>query len=207
MSKVSYNEDFKYADSRLRGTVVKLKGKPFYVDSVHINGEVSGRVVSPNDENLFLENIPLKDLDLVPFKIGYVNLPNKSPCYLERIPSRFYKQGLTNKNVRFKKGIPFPITYPCIYNSVVGIFPSLYKCIDLVLNGECEEEAFDNEFSCCIKSPNYLSQGVVLMYKADYVIGSVDNKINHDNGVVNVRLNENFKFLKELVEEKFNNGK
>lgn len=88
----------------LCGSLVRYRDKVIYVRTVH--DDMTATVVNVLDDSK--SNVPINDLDLTPIKIGYIfDERHNMPLYIERIPKRAWRQGLTAENlkVRNNRGI------------------------------------------------------------------------------------------------------
>lgn len=201
MSKVSYGKDYSYADTRLRGTVVLSgKGRPLYVDKIDSGGNVYGT----NLVKGIKETHDLGSLNLTPIKLGLINFKS-GVGNAERMPSRYWKQGLAKRNV-FTQALSgnslfnFDPFNQAIIKTMVGDFPSLSRCLNNILNGEREAEAFSRNFY--IKDVG--GKSLVLNYKRDKV--GVCTIMNSDNGGYEVKLNNKSMYLSEVLEESLKNA-
>ncbi len=186
---VRYGEDFAYAHEKLNGSVVKYNGLPVMVEQVRKDGEV---LYSPLGHGQIMSLCTLKELDLTPFRLGYINLTGHA-TYCFRQPVRVWKQGLreacligVTNNAR--EHISFDTRF---LDMLMGFYPPIESCIEWVFNGEMVSRSFHKNFS--ITSTKSKGGNLSLGYK-DRVVGSVTLE-----GVVN--LHTPFKFLEETLME------
>jgi hypothetical protein len=84
----TYGDDFEYAASRLNDTYVKHMGLVVHVEEI----THEGIAVIQTDKGV--AQVLAKELDLSSITLGYF-LIDRFPHYLERIPARKYRQGLS----------------------------------------------------------------------------------------------------------------
>lgn len=90
-----YNGDFDYANYRLAGTIVRLKGEPVFVHAI-----LPGMVAELSNLNNIYENYraDANELDIVPVPLGMCNYEG-DVSYLSRVPlRRDWRQGLRREN-------------------------------------------------------------------------------------------------------------
>lgn len=145
-SSLSKEYDVQYANDRLSGTIVSYEDEPYYVNRVEANGMAD--VLKLNHyRGEQREKLPLRELDLTPVKLGYMNL-YQSSHYLKRSPIRQYKQGLRKNNMSRLAGVPpFELVSVELYKTIKGTFPSIDECLDDIENDEAMGKAFSREFS------------------------------------------------------------
>lgn len=186
---LNYENDYNYANTRLVDSLVRLEdGSPFYVLTVQNDGYVIG-IVNNNHKEL---RVPIKDLNLEPVKLGYMNSKRKAG-YLMRIPERKWKQGLRERNIYSKDGVTVNILSPNLFNTIRGIYPSLKDCVDYLYNDEVLSSAFSRDFSVYTKGA---SKKIYLRYKY-FTVGKVDLV----GGVALPKLDNNFDYLNECMNE------
>lgn len=180
---LDYTSDPIYADERLRNSLIMLDGEP-----VMYQGQVQrSKVLVSYLKNGLGDEVPLKSLDLLPPKLGYVNRSRvKFAC---RVPSRGYRQGLRTDSLQEKDNSgrwgrgSIDLN---LYKTIKGLFPSIQSCIDEVSNGEVVDRAFHRNWSVGMHR-----NSLRLYYKGRYV-GKAGNDLT---------LNDEHFYLKESLEE------
>lgn len=224
MSLAIKYETVEDARLRLRHTVVLYKGQPVYINEVkHGAGgqddiirvcirELPLKGVGYPDEvrkpeagraiaNAFAENkeerkyISSKHFDIAPFKLGYVNRPDKTGAFFcSRLPNRVQKQGLCAENFtavdNFKTPVTFSVFLSCKETPamVAGEYPSFDKAVKLL--AKTTAIAFDREF--CLVKDNVIPNLVYLYHKGVKV-----GWLNNDQ----VSLGDKYRCLKEHLTE------
>lgn len=185
---ISYGEDYAYADNRLRNTLVSYKGYPFFIEAVMRDGTVVGQVVGT--KQFTGETFHLNDFDLTPLPLGYVNKGDRA-IYFERMPSRFYRQGLT-RDTLYTKGQNrregFMVNE--LACTIRGLYPKFEDCIDVVANNECLSWAFSRKFAIGKLKPS--ANKINVSYRGN-IVGVVN-----DGGP---KLDNKYSFLNESLEE------
>ena len=186
---VDYSSDPLYANERLNDTVVMKDNKPVYIYRVNPNGEVLYNPIHRMDQPE--RSCQLKDLNLLPVKLGYCNLP-RNCTYTYRTPSRRYRQGL--RNIQFKRLAGVRDNLRVISNEMIntymGIYPTVENCLELIECNEVKSQAFSRHFALKEKQLN----GFSLTYK-DKLIGH----IKYDRGI-DINLFDDYSYLNELLE-------
>lgn len=191
MSVVNYGEDYEYAGTRLSNSLVRtLEGLPYYVKIVFEDTGNTRGFFTMTGKN---SDVPLKDLDLSPVKLGNVNKGDLSG-FCCRKPARFYKQGLTGNVITCTKFM-VGIHSKYLSNTIMGKYPTVKQIAELLLNGEIRSAAFSRDFS--------LSKGnkISLCYR-DRKVGIAEWNYKASN--FNYHLDEKYKFLQETLEESTN---
>jgi hypothetical protein len=194
MHSVSYGEDYEYAATRLSGTVVRLNNQPVFIKDID---HVSGDAYYLDNSAGKVQKCHLKELDLTPIPLGYVNV-GRYTGYVQRVPSRSYKQGL-HGNSLFCKDLHVDLISEGLFNTVRGIFPKTLEAVELLMCGEAEEKAFSRRFS--------ISTGPKNSFKLNYggnTVGTV--ALNFGAMNLNYSFADKFKFLQETLEEDIQNG-
>jgi hypothetical protein len=189
MEQLNYGDDWDYAGTRLRDSLVRLgDGRPFYVHSVREDGTVSGSLAgSPFDTTASMD-----DLNLSPVPLGYVN-KKRIVSYTSRSPTRHYKQGLTSYTL-VAKGSPVSLTSRDLAKTIMGVYPSVESVMEDVLTEEKSAQAFSRHF--CVKGRT--NGNPLLMYKHKPV-GVIS--WNSDACRANFSLDDDYKYLNEVLEE------
>lgn len=219
MLKDFYNSD--HINAYMSGTIIRYKGDPIYVHEAWQN---NGRFrlkysdITSRDEpkTILLDN---KDIDINPFPLGFVN--NKTlgfirdqdkvveiniPSIVLRIPSRRWKVGVDSRSVdilsietQASVRPNFPDRRAVLYSQgfkdcVKNIYPSFGECCARLLNKDRMEyaEAFSRRFALDVNGFLYYYQS------AHKYCGKFDPKTG---GLI---LNDNFFFLKEVLDEDVN---
>lgn len=178
-----------YAASRLVETIILYDGQPVMVNTVGITGGEITLVVTSllEDSDPFL--VYLKDCDINPVSLGYVNHKKRS-YYIMRAPMRRdWRQGLRMLNIVDAEGQnPRLIPYRTIAQTIMGKFPSFKSSLER-LNGKekIEQMAFNRDFA--------ITREGDMKYKSLFTIGKVDMT----NG--NVLIGDNFNWVREALDE------
>lgn len=182
-----YDGDMEYIRSRIRSTIVKVNGEPVSVLDI----ENDGTTYVHNMFKRVEQKIFIEDLDINPFRLGYVNY-NRSVAFLVRKPVRHYKQGLCPSSI-MSFGRYSLNSVPTV-NMMMGIYPTVEECLEHVMCEETPRKAFSYDFA--------VGKGMELLFKNSPV--GVVTKDNEEG--VNIKLSERFSFLGEMLEEA-KNGK
>lgn len=193
MTYVNYGEDYSYAKSRLSGTVVMAKSKPVFVEDVNTG---NGHILANDLLNSIMVEIELKDLDLSPVKLGYVN-GHLGASYANRLPCRYWKQGYNNDNVIFK-GKHYGVVSRNFAETMIGSYPSSMQCANLIMNEEVNCIAFSKDF--CL-SNLHEGHSLGLIYRTKLVGKAV---VNPEMEEINYVLSDKYSFLQELLGETIN---
>jgi hypothetical protein len=178
-----YGKDYRYAMSRLEGTIVTLsKGNiPVIVNAIDGAGRCS---ITKIDDGLKTV-ADLADLDLKPVKLGFVNYRGKA-VFVARIPKRGdYRQGLRRENSTSFNGLGYPPT-SAMSNAIQNQYPSFDTAFKTSSKGDA--------YSCAWHRHWGIAGGSRLIYKGYGVVGS----IHKDKSFT---LNGNFSHLKEYLSE------
>lgn len=181
------------ANARLGGTLVLYKGEPVHVYEVVGNSAKDfAAVIVPLTNNAKDQVVPLdKDLfDFRPVPLGYCNYLADA-IYLSRIPRRQWKQGLhvgiLEATVNGKRYGKFNTATICLADTVRGKYPSLSDAFNT-----CEKDRMN---SCAFSRLFSINKNRILTYKGRDKVGYFDSKLK------TFKLEEDFFFLKELVQE------
>lgn len=141
---MKYKDEYRYAGSRLVGSVVRFNGKPVMVDNVDEEGRATGYYIK--SERPFNAHISNMNLDPVP--LGYINTGSNA-VYIARQPKRNdWRQGMRFANVKSINSniTPNELGYKCIAPCIMGEFPNIEECQKAVANG-ANSMAFSRRFS------------------------------------------------------------
>lgn len=186
MGLINYEDDVEYAFTRLYNSIVKnLEGIPVRVTGRNGNDAFDVE----NLVNGSFEKVTLHELDLSPFRLGYVN--TETSCfYAYRTPIRKWKQGLDRSNVR-GIGNPYVIIVSTPFVQMLrNIYPTLETCYEEIMNEEILRKAFSRNF--CLARYH---EDIHILYK-DMVVGNV-----FYNDSIVTQLYEDFSYLKECFEK------
>lgn len=190
---LTYGNDYQYASSRLKDSVVMCDGKPIYVQ------EISGKglVTATNLSNGKMETFLLDDIDLTPIQLGYINSKDRA-CFGYRYPSRTYKQGLTKYNFGAHN---FYETYhsKSVVRTILNIYPSLEDCLEQAINHEIDSIAFSRDFAVGFAEEDLKCPLFYRDVRVGYI--SWNNKGNN----CNYELHNRFEFLQEVLEKAIKN--
>lgn len=123
-----YGDDYAYAATRLDGTVVTHNSKPFYVHAIKPDGTAVGHYLYEDEGS---HTIMAKELELVPVKLGYVNMGNNA-SYIARKPMRRdWRQGLRPDNMVSidNRANVFELKHKDLANTIMNIYPALKDVI------------------------------------------------------------------------------
>lgn len=167
MLGVCYGDDYEYASTRLKGSIVFLKDDPIYVMAIGGDGII--KYTNLGGKEPYLTH--LKELVLTPPTLGYVNTDMKS-VYFKRLPLRQYRQGLSWDSLK-RDGAKASDLRKCLKN----IYPSFQNCVDEVWNREVFSRAFSKKFSVTTdSSKSSESPKLKIMFK-DNVVGIFNTKL------------------------------
>lgn len=137
-----------------------------------------------------------------PFPLGLCQTRNNRLIYIERSPTRRTEQGLVDRML-----MPFEVNLnnngeyartpefwgqECFRNTIMGQYPSKETAFALVQNGVSNTScAFSREFAFFVGPAG----AIFLVYKSNVVGVLLDNSFR------NVRLDKQFSYLRETVEE------
>lgn len=181
------NLEYDYADSRIRGTIVKHKGEPVYVSSVNRDGAKIRRF---NAEQFAPEErVNLNKIDCSPFKLGYVNLYGRA-SYIVRVPKRNdWRQGLRPQNLQSLSGVGIQfIPESKLYHMLVNQYPSLGDCFDKIkyysnVGINKPGAAWHRDWAVTLEVPNkYL-----LNYRGSVVGKFINNEPKLDDKFIHLR--------------------
>lgn len=115
-----YGDDWRYAASRLNGTIVRLvSGEPIKVLDINDTDEVVVRVLGTRDNKV----VKLNELDCSPVPLGFVNSPHGAQ-FVMRVPKRRdWRQGMRRENT---KVVGPSGRYSELYlkRAILGVYPS-----------------------------------------------------------------------------------
>lgn len=191
---IHYGDDFEYASSRLRNTVVKFDDNPVYVVEIS-DSEVYGTVSNMwgGDE----KQVHPKDLDLSPIPLGFVNW-GRTAGFLSRMPTRYYKQGLCNNNVNWSL-YAGQLYSKNTFRTMKQIFPKAIECLEGLVCGEIFRRGISNSFAIEANEDNFEQP---LLRFCDDIVGHVS--LSGDGKNINYILDDEFKFLNEVLEKEVN---
>ena len=192
---ISYGGDYDYANAKLADSIVMLNNMPVYIHGVNNDGQVDYIPLGWNESY----HTDLRNFDLTTKKLGYINLDGGSASYIARYPSRTWKQGLRMSNIYFVlRGLsrPIPMHSPNFINCILGKYPKIDVCMDILDNSEANSVAFSRSFSISKKS----KKGIHSLLFKDRGVGifSQDDKGQHFD------LQPEYSFLTEMLNETVN---
>ena len=142
-----YYTDVSYADGRLKDTIVNSKIGPVYVKSVYSDSGIDRALCDViRLRNLDENTIHLKEVDLTPVKLGWVNLRSNS-VFATRKPVRAWRQGLALSNISFigEGGfMSFPLKE--MFNTITNNYPTIEDC-KVKLKSNVKRVAFSRSFA------------------------------------------------------------
>jgi hypothetical protein len=194
MHNVSYGTDYEYAATRLSGTLVRLNLQPVYVKDID---HETGEVYYLSGMNLKTKKCHLNELDLTPIPLGYINI-GRDVSYVQRIPSRSYKQGF-HGNSMYSNKLHVDLVSTSMFNTIRGLYPKTLEVVEHLMCGEADEKAFSRRFS--------LSAGAKKVFGLNFRGKGVGTaSLNFGAMNLNYSFNDKFKFLQETLEEDIQNG-
>lgn len=178
---MKHYDTVEYARSRLIETIIRIDNTPVLV--MDIDGTNDN--ITVHYEHLLHSNgthtAPLKQFNLDPVELGYVNHKNKA-SYLCRAPMRRdWRQGARIMNMIDVDGYqPRGIPYRVIAQTIMGNYPKWKSCLDTISSKDVVSVAFHREFS--------VSKAGIINYK-----GIVDvANTNMENGGIHLFANTNW---------------
>lgn len=177
-----YYKDVEYARGRLKNSVVNLDyGKPVYVIEIESSDEVIVQFLREESR----ARVNLKDLDLTPVKLGWVNCKGHV-IYAARVPIRgVWRQGLCKDNVKLLAPSSIHarcnIPSPELGETIVGNYPTFKQALASIKT--TTGIAF---------SRNWALSGTNLLYKGRVVGTYVDGKLS---------LNRQNEYLEDVLQE------
>lgn len=174
-------EEADYANSRLAGTIVRLKGIPILVERI-----VGDKAWYHKLSNTELKACKLNDLDINPVPLGYANTLFGA-TYVTRTPMRQdWRQGLRRQTIRT---IPerIEVDFASLERTIMGVYPTLKECQKQLAADPfgVQTMAFSRSFA--------VDRTDQLYYKGRFNIGKV--------GLFGYNLADKFDWLRETVEE------
>lgn len=181
-----YGDDWDYAGSRLNGSIVAKGKDPMLIMEVGRMG-----VVGHNLRTGDAENCKLSDLDVKPFKLGYLNFRG-GVGYLARIPKRQdWRQGLRRGNCSFTH-----MTVDTRFDPSSREF-----CLSLSKTVSLEYPSYEASYKKAI------NRGVAVAFHRHWAISSDGNLLYKNGETVGVCaeggpvLDKKYGHLKEYLEE------
>ena len=120
-----YGNDYRYANTRLNGTIVRRGDHPVMIKHIENDGTVHCETVITRRDRM----CEFSELDLSSPELGMVNTKGKV-IYLARCPKRDdWRQGLRRNNLKILMGGALEITDKLIYRAIRGRYPTLEDAI------------------------------------------------------------------------------
>lgn len=121
---------------RLKGSLVRKGNEPVLVEDAIGNNKVAVYNCFTGNK----EKVGIEDLDLTPVPLGFV-LTKNGLSYVSRKPTRKYKQGLTQENMRsvdVLEGVENRVRLhdESMINAIMGVYPSVEEAFQRCRNGE-----------------------------------------------------------------------
>jgi len=210
------------ASQQLNNTTVVLDGQPCHIILVrswlyNIRCSVKDKDNTYHwADNLSIEDISRKDLQLEPIKLGYINNKNATAKYIQRTPIRKWKQGLYAGYIKIKEPIQtqqrlrnkttvqglmeddgflqmFYKTYPTFYRAYTQVNFFKQDSVAFHLHWAFRGEGNNNQIPRAIGQPLLPGERrITLEYKGD-VVGECDES--------HIRIFDKFKYLTETFIE------
>lgn len=166
-----YGDDWKYAASRLDGTIVTHEGHAVYVEQVGqkmIAKIIGVRALEVGGEDY--RRVKVNDLDLTPVKLGFCNFDNRVN-YLARMPMRRdWRQGLRRGNFVSMCGhVAERIPYTKLADVIEGIYPTFEEVV--------KQLKVNHSMAWCREWGLLGTKGdAMLLYKNDVTVGRWSKK-------------------------------
>ena len=180
-----------YAQSRLVGTVVRVKGKAAYID------QITAKRISYTDwVTGGAEEAKIEDMDITPVPLGYCNTMKVTP-YLVRYPVRQdWKQGLRHKTLKTICNHDIKVTsemipWADVFKTINGEFPKFEEVLKIIHDnrGVVRSMAYSRDFA--------IYSDKTVWYKEQFAIGTVED-IDATDGIVSIK--EEFEWVREAFE-------
>lgn len=187
-------DEVEYAKTRLLNTIVRYKDKPISVADISANGLVSFYYIDTEK----VGNCQLKDLNLDPVPLGYVNT-DKNSYYAVRMPMRNdWKQGLRDTNIRSWDGtkILSYVNWFHISKTIQGEFTPYKGCLKMTTEGKSKSQAFGRNFAL-VRNEEKIDTPQ-LFFKGKFNVGVVSGK--------KPILEDKFGWLSEMLELEYSNA-
>jgi hypothetical protein len=176
-----YGDDYQYADSRLRGSIVMFEGVPVLVRVVGMGMVAEVSLLSTIDE---MKSIDAHLLDVKPVLLGYVNHRSHASYLMRKPMRRDYKQGLRYENFLSIGDVAHTsIHHKKLGEVIEGKYPSYADCLKAINKGTAKSMAWCREWAI---------SGDGLHHKGVVVGVLVDGRYE---------LTPTFTYLKESLEE------
>ena len=170
-----------YAGTRLNGTIVMLKRKPVYVERVIQGMRVKVRHFG-NDVLGKRQTVNLSDLNILDFKLGFLNKDKTSTYMARRTLRHDWRQGLRPNNV---SSTNMHIEMSDIARALLQRYPTYKEAYDKVVKGK---------HAMCAWCPDFaIKMGGKVVWRYD-VVGTVEAKDK-------IVLAKEFKFLTHALKD------
>lgn len=161
-----YYDDPEYAARRLNGTLVRhINGNPFFVSEVFREGDT---LMCRGEDYVkgTPESYDLREIDLTPVPLGYVNITGGKAVYVSRKPMRRdWRQGLSPVSlVVHGDGGKFS-NFKLLMQPILKQYPSFAKCLEGI--GKRNTFAFSRDFALANR------EGVTRIMYHQYEVGTV----------------------------------
>ena len=147
---LDYKGDYSYANQRLAGTYIYYEGSPILVVSIDQFGVVTFNRCGLGGD---AEKCRLSECSLEPLRLGYIN-DGPLAHYLRRFPARVQRQGLQDRIMYSSMGRIVALESIPFLNCVIGSYPNLNVCLELVANKEVQSVAFSRTFALKVNERN-----------------------------------------------------
>lgn len=180
-----------YAQSRLVGTIVRVKGKAAYID------QITAKRISYTDwVTGGAEEAKIEDMDITPVPLGYCNTMKVTP-YLVRYPVRQdWKQGLRHKTLKTICNHDIKVTsemipWADVFKTINGEFPKFEEVLKIIHDnrGVVRSMAYSRDFA--------IYSDKTVWYKEQFAIGTVED-IDTTDGIVSIK--EEFEWVRDAFE-------
>ena len=185
--------DVNYAAARLVGTIARVGGKATKIVGLN-KTEVHH---SPLRGEGNIEVAKIKDLDITPVPLGYINLGGRAYYTCRSSVRKDWKQGLRNTTLRvLDPGVRLMIDEAVLKelgNTIEDVFPAFKDALKNVAKGLVRSVAFSRDFAIARSETDEGEVKNVLRYKGAYEVGEVSR-------AGDITLHPNYNWLAESVE-------
>lgn len=198
---VKYKDNM-YANDRLTGTIVRHNNTPIYIDRVSGDGWAYGHSLGGGVPKVI--QVQQEELDLTPVPLGNVNELD-SVLFVQRMPKRRdWRQGLRRSNMHVSTVVGLPrdvnLTGQGIVKTIMGVYPNVEECLEMVLCEEVLGRAFSRYFSVGSR----LAKKRATLHFRDKGIGTVGYNVA---GELSFEITQDYRFLNEFLQEELKIGR
>lgn len=190
-----YGNDLNYADSRIRNTIVKTPDQPLLVERFAEQEDDAGNVkrlaLGFGLDSEDLVSVPTDDIDLTPFRLGYVNKYSRA-IYIVKVPKRQdWRQGLRLEQLQSLSGVAIKyLNNRDLRHMLMNKYPTLDECVlkleEALAEGNHTNVGFAWHYDWA------LLEGFKVQYRGNRIVGQLVN-----NQVI---LDDQYTYLREALE-------